>query len=178
MILCVERLLQAFESCKTVEAKQELKRQFIQQCLNEAAENNGCEVIFVGETSTRVAIKTLTMVSQGRGFTLPLHTAPEVQLKDNVFLMRPLKDHLSKEVRIYSQNLKITGHADNSLTKWPSDATSRNSVRELTEKFIFGLDEEYPSTVSTVVRTASKLQFLGNATEQSTKFHRCMLCNE
>ena len=178
----IERLLTAFASLKTVEAKQELRRQLIQQCLVECARQHQCPIILVGETSTRTAVKALAMMSQGRGFTLPLHTAAEVQLEHDVFLVRPLRDHLQKEMRLYNADLGLAGHRTVLDDKWPAGTTTRNSVNELTEQFIVGLDEEYPSTVSAIVRTVGKLRFLGNdrgsLSEADAIESRCAMCDE
>lgn len=86
-----------------------------------------CTKLFLGESSTRLAIKTISLTSKGRGFSLPLEISgentwfqgwPEIvfgihqEIDTNqihhlysidVIIMRPMKDMIAKEIGIYNQ---------------------------------------------------------------------------
>jgi cytoplasmic tRNA 2-thiolation protein 2 len=111
----------------------------------------------MGDSSTRQAIKMISLTSKGRGYSLALDIGVEnrVSFKD-IGIMRPMKDMLSKEIGFYNHFSNVNQYVittENFSTKMPG----KSSIGRLTEEFIVGLERNFPSTVSTVCRTTLKL---------------------
>ncbi|CAJ0826104.1 2966_t:CDS:2 [Entrophospora sp. SA101] len=122
--------------------------------LTNIARKNG--FLFLGDCATRLSIKVMSLTSKGRGFTLPLEiSAQEDSWFKGLVVSRPMKDMLSKEIGIYNHFLELDIIFTPTLTTMKT--SSKASIDKLTEDFIVGLEKEYPSTVSTIVRTAAKL---------------------
>lgn len=136
------------------------------------ARREGCSFIFMGDSATRQAIKMISMTSNGRGYTLPLDVGVEndISFKDTC-VMRPMKDMLSKEIGFYNHFTKINKYivpAYNFSTMMPA----KSSIERLTEDFIVSIEQEFPSTVSTICRTIIKLQPSENMNLSKT----CAMC--
>ncbi|CAG8624724.1 956_t:CDS:2, partial [Paraglomus occultum] len=132
------------------------------------AQKKNCTRLFLGDSSTRLAIKTISLTSKGRGFSLPLEIAGEVQWFGDIKVMRPMKDMLSKEIGLYNQFLDLDSVFIPSLTTM---LPPKASIERLTEDFIVGLERDYPSTVSTVARTAAKLK-----PSELMQDEKCIIC--
>lgn len=153
-----EQLQHLFNNIKRTAAKEDLIWSLKMEMLYTVAKREGCSYIFMGDCATRQAIKMISMTSTGRGYTLPLDVGVEndTSFKD-ICVMRPMKDMLSKEIGFYNYFAKIDKHvlpAYNFGTKMPA----KSSIERLTEEFIVGIECEFPSTVSTICRTITKLQ--------------------
>ena len=60
-----------FEQCRTVDAREDFLWMLRMRMLDRVARRFGCQWIMLGESATRVAIRTLAATSKGRGYTLP-----------------------------------------------------------------------------------------------------------
>ncbi|CAM0139613.1 unnamed protein product [Umbelopsis sp. WA50703] len=155
-----EKLRAIFDSIDKLSAKEDIYWHLKMSMLYHRAQKEKydmCDFIFLGESSTRQAIKMISMTSKGRGFSAALDVGVEnsVSYKD-VAVIRPMKDMLGKEIAFYNRNHGIAKNVIQT-TNFTTKATSKSSIERLTEEFITGLDRDFPSTVSTVSRTASKL---------------------
>ncbi|KAL2916057.1 Cytoplasmic tRNA 2-thiolation protein 2 [Polyrhizophydium stewartii] len=66
-----------------------------------------------------------------------------------------MRDILAKEIGIYTRLARLDTVVHPTLT---TGMPPKSSIDRLTEHFIVGLEEEFPATVSTVVRTAFKIK--------------------
>ncbi|KAI8073987.1 hypothetical protein BC940DRAFT_231953 [Gongronella butleri] len=152
-----ERLRALFKSINKNTAKEDLFWHLKLAMLLAMARREGCDYIFLGDTATRQSIKMISCISHGRGYSIPFDVGVEVEgCFPGVVLLRPMKDALTKEVAVYNHLHGLTGDViapQNFGTYMPP----KSSIERLTEHFIVGLDRDFPSTVSTVSRTASKL---------------------
>uniref|UniRef100_U9SUL9 Cytoplasmic tRNA 2-thiolation protein 2 n=1 Tax=Rhizophagus irregularis (strain DAOM 181602 / DAOM 197198 / MUCL 43194) TaxID=747089 RepID=U9SUL9_RHIID len=137
--------------------------------LIDTARKNGCTRLFLGDCSTRLSIKIISLTSKGRGFSLPLETSGETNWFEDVIITRPMKDMLSKEIGIYNQ---FAGLDDVYVQNVTSMMHAKASIERLTEDFIVGLEKEFPSTVSTIARTGAKL----TPSDSIMKENRCVIC--
>ncbi|KAI9286277.1 hypothetical protein BC943DRAFT_276584, partial [Umbelopsis sp. AD052] len=138
------------------------------------AQKEKCDFIFLGESSTRQAIKMISMTSKGRGYSAALDVGSDNTITyQNMTIIRPMKDMLAKEIAVYNRNHNIDGFVI-PTTNWSTKATSKSSIERLTEEFITGLDRDFPSTVSTVSRTASKLT-VSNDLDVGNKCAICLM---
>ncbi|CAG8603202.1 5242_t:CDS:2 [Cetraspora pellucida] len=96
----------------------------------------------------------ISFTSKGRGFSLPLETSGLNSSFGDVTIVRPMKDMLSKEIGIYN---KFQGFEATIISSLTSMMPPKSSIDRLTEEFIVKLERDFPSTVSTISRTAAKL---------------------
>ncbi|CAG8644177.1 19498_t:CDS:10, partial [Dentiscutata erythropus] len=131
-----------------------------------AKEDFVCTKLLLGDCSTRLSIKIISFTSKGRGFSLPLDISG---LNSYVTIVRPMKDMLSKEIGIYNKFQGFETTITNSLT---SMMPQKASIDRLTEEFVVKLERDFPSTVSTISRTAAKL----TPPEFIDSDSRCIIC--
>lgn len=168
-----EKLLSLFDSLKTVTAKEELIYRLRCKLLAFKAKELGYHHVFLGESSSRLAINILSNIAQGRGAHLPLDTRFTDQSRFHVVdLLRPLRDITSKEIAVYNAIHKVqTVFFPTFSTKLPSTA----SIQRLTEDFVLSLSTNFPSTETTVYRTSNKLQ-ISSERESSEVGKFCSMC--
>ncbi|KAJ3266141.1 Cytoplasmic tRNA 2-thiolation protein 2 [Borealophlyctis nickersoniae] len=134
-------------------SKEDVLHYLTLQALLRAAREHGCGALMLGDNSTRVAIRVISQISKGRGFAMPIEVATGARWYEDVIVLRPFRDILSKEIGLYNEYENLTSvHVPTLTTGMPA----RSSIDRLTEEFIVGLDRDFPSTVSTITRTAFK----------------------
>ncbi|KAL8940501.1 MAG: hypothetical protein Q9216_002788 [Gyalolechia sp. 2 TL-2023] len=123
------------------------------------AEENHCESIVYGDSTTRLAERTLTETAKGRGGALPWLTA-DGHTPHKTKAVYPMRDLLRKEIIAY------TAMTDPPLTPLvledkPGTTTSVSSkdttIEELMGQYFASVEQNYPSIVANVVRTSSRL---------------------
>ena len=79
-----------------------LRSSLLHALMRREAVNAGCEVLLTGETATRVAIKTIAGMSEGRGFSMGEEVGSEWDLaEERLLVCRPLSSVLLKELVYY-----------------------------------------------------------------------------
>jgi cytoplasmic tRNA 2-thiolation protein 2 len=130
------------------------------QLLVDVTKKGGCESILFGDSTTRLAEKTLTETAKGRGFSLPWQVSDGMS-PYGIGFNYPLRDLLKKELVEFS-SLTIPSLAD--LIIYPNSASyvsvSSKSITidDLMVQYFESVEENYPSIVANVVRTSSKLK--------------------
>ncbi|KAH9058354.1 hypothetical protein EDB87DRAFT_1626203 [Lactarius vividus] len=136
----------------------------------------GASHLVLGTSLTSLSISLISSVAQGGGFVVPQTIQEEwippfvervlgdSSWKGEVRLVRPLRDVGMKECQawIWWCQLPVVGKQRIPLPK--------QTIGHLTKEFIIGLERDYPSTVSTIAKTAGKLAPKGEPGE------RCILC--
>ncbi|KAL5525603.1 hypothetical protein ACEPAG_6939 [Sanghuangporus baumii] len=137
-----------------------------------------CSHLALGTSLTSLSISLITSIAQGGGFNLhdeyfeewrdPSCTggADDRRGEMPVKIVRPLQDVGMKECAAwaYWKQLSTVGKE-----KLPGTA-GKQTIGSLTKNFIIGLERDYPSTVSTIVRTCNKVV----AKEEAQDL--CVLC--
>lgn len=178
-----EGFLGRLSDIQSLTAKEDFLMQTKQKLIFEISNNLECSFLAMGDSATRLAVKSVGYLSMGRGYSLPLDICHLADV-NGVKVLRPIKDLLNKEIAIYSRKVGIEINSKLSLsTKMPVNS----SFMRLTEgkqlkvyisieiddlDFVCGLDDEYPSTVSTINRTLRKLEFLADGDD----FLNCPQC--
>ncbi|KAI7857441.1 hypothetical protein BDC45DRAFT_544229 [Circinella umbellata] len=169
----IDRLRELFNGINKNTAKEDLYWHIKMTMLVTLAKKEGCSYIFMGDTATRQAIKMISMTGKGRGYSIPFDIGVE---NDTTFpgltILRPMKDMLSKEIGLYNRFKDLEEYVI-PPTDFNTGKPAKSSIERLTEEFITTLDRDFPSTVSTISRTASKLTPL-NDVDLSKK---CAICN-
>ncbi|XP_069681595.1 cytoplasmic tRNA 2-thiolation protein 2-B [Periplaneta americana] len=164
---CMKKLMSSVHS---LTAKEDLLQKIRNRLLLKIAKQLKCTKIFTAETANHLAVKILSNVSVGRGAQLPLDVGFCDNRDPGVMLLRPMRDFMKKEVVFYNAFNKIVSIAVPSLG---TKAGSHASIQKLTEKFVTDLQEDFPSTVSTIFRTGDKLSLGTNETDED---NYCVLC--
>lgn len=138
------------------------------------AKSFGCEAIFWGDSTTRLAEKTLAETAKGRGFSLPWQIN-STSSPHGVVFMYPLRDILRKELELFADLLEpsLKTFICNDTAKRKPIVSSRNSsIDELMTLYFESVEQNYPSIISNVVRTGSKLQ----PSDIPGSSERCAMC--
>ena len=152
-------------SLKDASARQELLLQVRRSVLLAAAAQLGCRKILTGETGSRLAVELLSGVAGGVGAALPHRVGFRDSRDSSVTILRPMRELTVKEVYLYG--------AFQQLETWHGqEAAPADTIRRVTQEFLFGLQENFPSTIPTVNRTGDKLSL---AAEESGE-ESCCLC--
>ncbi|EMD33514.1 hypothetical protein CERSUDRAFT_160477 [Gelatoporia subvermispora B] len=139
--------------------------------------------LLLGTSLTSLAISLISGIGQGAGFNIEQEIqeewVPDIQpasdsngsewlggYQKGVRIIRPLRDVGLKECAFWAwwEKLQVVGE---DRAGWPE---SRQDIGGLTKDFIMRLEKDYPSTVSTIVRTCAKLSPRGDVSG------KCVLC--
>uniref|UniRef100_A0A8C3Q951 Cytoplasmic tRNA 2-thiolation protein 2 n=1 Tax=Geospiza parvula TaxID=87175 RepID=A0A8C3Q951_GEOPR len=166
-----QELLRCFEAAATATAREELLEMLRTHLIVQMARDKGYAKVMMGESLTRVAIKLLTNLSLGRGAYLAVDTGFTDQRHGDVMVVRPMRDYTAKEIAFYNRFFSVP-----TVTVPPLFTKRREklSIHQLVERFLVGLQEEFPSTISTVYRTGEKLS--PEPAKASSESQRCLLC--
>ncbi|RPB00031.1 hypothetical protein L873DRAFT_1766628 [Choiromyces venosus 120613-1] len=151
----------------------------------ELARKHACEAVLWGDTTTRLAEKTLAETAKGRGFSIPWQTA-DGESPFGVKFLYPLRDLLKKEVAVYvSLDLPTPlrplcfavpqegeGEEGEGGRKKYAAVGKGITIDELMTQYFEGIEGQYPSIVANVVRTAGKLVTEGGV----VRIGRCKIC--
>ncbi|KAI9718374.1 MAG: hypothetical protein M1812_004095 [Candelaria pacifica] len=128
----------------------------------EFGKRRGCEGIFWGDSTTRLAEKTLAETAKGRGFSLPWQVS-DGESPHGINFKYPLRDLLRKELGTFS-DLTSPPLTDLILAQPHSAQISASAksttIDNLMSQYFETVEENFPSIVANVVRTSSKLTTL------------------
>lgn len=168
-----ERLQTFLSSLPSATSKADMINVLRTRLIVEFAKSNDCECIVWGDSTTRLAEKTLAEAAKGRGFSLPWQTADGPSPHGIMFVF-PLRELLRKEIIAYSQSVSppLTPLILEAPAGTQVSASSRTTtIDDLMAQYFSSVEISYPSIVANVVRTSSKLQ-----APQSTTSTPCQIC--
>ena len=120
------------------------------------AKKCGDDSILFGDSTTRIAEKTLSETAKGRGGALPWLTADG--FTKGIHCIFPMRDLLRKEITAYASMVSP------SLTPLISDVSHKVSASSkettidgLMSQYFESVEQNYPSIVANVVRTSGRL---------------------
>ncbi|KAH7355783.1 hypothetical protein BKA66DRAFT_429562 [Pyrenochaeta sp. MPI-SDFR-AT-0127] len=171
-----ERLAHLIDSLTSATARADVLNTLRTRLIVEHAKMTECESILWGDSTTKLAEKTLAETAKGRGFSLPWKvTDGESPFGPNFHY--PLRDVLKKELISY---ITLASPAPASLvhepvlSATPASLSSRNTtIDDLMKQYFESVEENFPSIVSNVVRTTGKLDLPAIASTDP----RCSLCS-
>ncbi|GFR82048.1 cytoplasmic tRNA 2-thiolation protein 2 [Elysia marginata] len=144
-----EKLQDLIKSFKSPSAQEDFLLNLKNQLLVVAARQLGFSKILTAESSTRLAVRILSDVAQGRGSQLSLDTGISDERNTGVMFMRPVRELNAKELAMYNSLFEVESVFMPSLT---TKTSMSSSIERLTETFVTGLQADFPSTVSNIVR--------------------------
>ncbi|KJA22920.1 hypothetical protein HYPSUDRAFT_40406 [Hypholoma sublateritium FD-334 SS-4] len=123
--------------------------------LHTAASRKASHLI-LGTSLTSLSVNLISGIAQGAGFSVAEEAKEEwkSQRGASVRVVRPLREVGMKECAIWDWwcGLHIVGRSRKFI-----QGGGRSAIGALTRDFIFGLESDFPATVSTVARTCAKL---------------------
>lgn len=167
---------QLLRSCKSATARVEVVHIMKILAILSAASRLGCSKVYLGDTCNRLAVEVIRSTCMGRGELLPwmLAHCQTYGLGPNrrIQLCRPLRDLVDGEVEHYLKLISERYPQPNVRLR-PREQVPA-SVYSLSESFLSSMDKDNSATVSTVVRTASKVRTA--VTEASNSDFPCSVC--
>jgi cytoplasmic tRNA 2-thiolation protein 2 len=159
-----ERLQNLLGSMSSATSRSDIVSTLLTRLLVDVARRNSCEGVLFGDSTTRLAEKTLTETAKGRGFSLPWHIS-DGSSPYGITFNYPLRDILKKEILTFSsftspQLTDLIVHREPTLQI--SASSKLTTIDDLMAQYFESVEENFPSIVANVVRTTSKLQTLSN----------------
>ncbi|XP_046563215.1 cytoplasmic tRNA 2-thiolation protein 2-A-like isoform X1 [Haliotis rubra] len=149
-----KRLADSFKNIKSTTAKEDYIKKLRNQLLTAIAHCYSYSKVMLADTSSRLAIRILSDIGQGRGGQVSADTCFADERHGDIMFVRPIREVTSKEVAMYNSLHRVEPIFVPTLT---TQAQRGSSIDHLTECFVTGLQAEFPSTVSNITRTAGKL---------------------
>jgi cytoplasmic tRNA 2-thiolation protein 2 len=120
------------------------------------AKKHACDGILFGDSTTRLAERTLSETAKGRGIAIPWLTADGSS--DGINCIYPMRDLLRKELTAYvgMTTPLLASLILGSSTRTPSSSKD-TTVDGLMSQFFESVEANYPSIVANVVRTSGRL---------------------
>ena len=140
--------------------------------LVEIAKERGCEGILWGDSTTRLAEKTLAETAKGRGFALPWQLS-DGSSPHGLAFKYPLRDLLKKELAAYVSLVEppLTPFVNSGQVSRAFNFKN-TTIDDLMTNYFESVEESFPSIVANVVRTSSKL----GANQPLGGSERCGIC--
>lgn len=164
-----EKLKNLFDATLSMTAKEDLLRTLRSQLLLASARKGGYSKVMLADCATRIAVRLLSDISQGRGGDLPYETGFSDGRHGDVEFIRPMREFMTKEIALYNFFNSVDTVTISTLGTM---SHSYASIDRLTEEFVSGLQADFPFTVSTIFRTGDKL----SVKESTDDVTACALC--
>lgn len=170
-----EELTRLFGAVKTLTAKEELLQTLRNHLILHVARTHQYAKVMTGESCTRVAVKLLTNLCLGRGASLAVDTGFSDSRHGDVLILRPMRGFSVKEIAFYN---RLFGVPSIFVPALDTKATDNASIHHLIESFLYKLQSQFPSTVSTVYRTGEKLGVSPHdaTADVPADLQRCLFC--
>lgn len=151
-----EQLQQFLSSISSQTARADIINILLTRLLVHVAKKNGCESILYGDSTTKLAEKTLSEIAKGRGISLPWQVCDSKT--HGLGFHYPMREIFRKELVSFSM---ITPPLHDLVTNDNVAKTSANSklanINDLMAQYFESAEDNYPNLVANVVRTSSRL---------------------
>ena len=171
----IERFDQLLASYKPATSRADVSQILRRRLISHHARQHHCEAILWGDSTTRLAERTLAETAKGRGFSLP-YIVSDDEPALGIPSHHPLRDLLGKEVAAFPALSEPT--FDELVIRnepKPAVSTKNTTIDDLMRQYFASVENEYPSVVANVVKTATKLHTL--SADELELAGRCELCD-
>jgi len=154
-----ERLKHLLSSIPSASSRSDLIATLRRRLIYAFAQRHDCFGIIYGDSTTRLAERTLSETAKGRGGSLPWLTADGTS-PAGMKIIYPVRDLLKKELVLYTG---LTQPPLTSLMRHDNPATGKpilsqnTTIDSLMTQYFESVEQNYPSIVANVVRTSSRL---------------------
>ena len=153
----VEKLKNLFDATSSMTAKEDLLRTLRGKLLLATARNIGYSKIMFADCASRISVRLLSDISQGRGGDLPYDTGFSDNRHGDVIFVRPMREFMTKEIALYNffHNVETV-----LIPTLGTMSHSHASIDRLTEDFVSGLQADFhsPSVQSSGLETSCLLR--------------------
>ncbi|KAH6875813.1 hypothetical protein BKA58DRAFT_410044 [Alternaria rosae] len=171
-----EQFVHMISSLTSATARADVLSTLRTRLIVEHAKLTGCESILWGDSTTRLAQKTLAETAKGRGFSLPWQVSDGMS-PFGLNFHYPLRDVLKKELVSYTRmaepGLSELVHETSTGATQASTSSKNTTIDDLMTQYFESVEENFPSIVANVVRTTSKLEARPDALSDP----HCSLCS-
>jgi len=165
-----QRLQDILASVGSATSRADIAATLLTRLLVDVGKKHDCESILFGDSTTRIAERTLAETAKGRGFSLPWQVS-EGKSPYGIGFNFPLRDLLKKELVAFTyltcpplNDLVIYQASQSTL----SASAKTTTIDDLMAQYFETVEENYPSIVANVVRTTSKLKPSNSAATSCT----------
>jgi cytoplasmic tRNA 2-thiolation protein 2 len=139
-------------------SRADLVQILLRKLVVQVAKEHGCEAVLWGDSTTRLAERTLAETAKGRGLAVPWIAADGDSLHGMPFYC-PMRDLLSKEITSFTTLVDpplrpIIAEPEVKIAA----STKSITIDGLMKQYFESVEEDYPSIVANVVKTSGKLQ--------------------
>ncbi|KAF2703387.1 cytoplasmic tRNA 2-thiolation protein 2 [Pleomassaria siparia CBS 279.74] len=170
-----EQLSSLINSLTSATARADVIHALKTRLIVEYAKSIRCEGVLWGDSTTNLAQKTLAETAKGRGFSLPWQVA-EGESPYGITFNYPLRDVLKKElvsfVELSEPSMSPYVHEPSLGATQASMSSKNTTIDDLMKQYFESVEENFPSIVSNVVRTSSKLAAIPGTSSDP----HCSLC--
>jgi tRNA(Ile)-lysidine synthase TilS/MesJ len=135
--------------------REDLISDCIQNIILKYAQQRGYSKVLTGHSGSRIASCILADVCKGKGASISDWSLLKLH-REEIQLIRPMREFLTKETELYIHLESIS-----TLPKLPlanvTTLPGLGSIDLLIEDFLLNLQDKFPSTTHTILRTVSKL---------------------
>jgi cytoplasmic tRNA 2-thiolation protein 2 len=166
----LQTLLQAIP---TATARADVVQILLNKLIIDFAKADSCEAIVWGDSTTRLAEKTLAETAKGRGFALAW-LAPDGPSPYGIDFFYPLRDLLNKEIHAFAAHVNppLTPLVAPEAPLQTAVSAKHGTIDGLMRQYFDAVEQSYPSIVANVTRTTAKLV----APEVQAGDANCSLC--
>ncbi|KAJ8271319.1 hypothetical protein COCON_G00101780 [Conger conger] len=136
-----EDLGRLLSSVRTLTAKEDMLQTLRHHLMVHTARTHGYSKVMMGDSCSRLAVKLLSNIAQGRGATLATDTGFSDPRYGDVVIIRPMRDYSSKEIAFYN---KMFGVPSVFVPGLDTKASDKASIPLLTESFVTKLQTDFP----------------------------------
>lgn len=154
-----DRLENFLASLPSASSKNEIISTIRTQLIMAFAKRNECFGILYGDSTTRLAERTLSETARGRGGYLPWLTADDMS-PIGIRVIYPMRDLLKKELSAYTDLVEpqLTPFVEASEIPIKGPVSARDTTIDgLMRQYFASVEQDYPSIVANVVRTSGRL---------------------
>lgn len=146
-------------SIPTATARADVLQILLHKLIVDFAKADTCEAIVWGDSTTRLAEKTLAETAKGRGFALAwlVSDGPSPHGIDFYY---PLRDLLKKEIHAYAKYVEppLSALIAPEAPLQTVVSAKHSTIDGLMRQYFDSVEKNYPSIVANVVRTTAKLR--------------------
>ncbi|KAI9856345.1 MAG: cytoplasmic tRNA 2-thiolation protein 2 [Vezdaea acicularis] len=154
------KLNSIFRSLSSTTSREDIHTILLTRLISFLAKAHECESVLWGDTTTRLAEKTLSLTSNGRGASIP-HLLNDDTKPHGVKFKYPLRDLLRRELVQHARFIKLSIDSliikEDRMEKAMATSGKNASVEGLMTNYFEGVEEAYPSVVANVVKMVGKL---------------------
>ncbi|KAL8878295.1 MAG: hypothetical protein Q9198_003861 [Flavoplaca austrocitrina] len=147
------------------------------QLVEAFAKGNHCDSILYGDSTTRLAERTLSETAKGRGGAIPWLTG-DGRSPHGIKIVYPMRDLLRKEITAYMAMAAPPLRpflVENTLGKKSSASSKNLTIEDLMGQYFESVESNYPSIVANVVRTSGRLVAPPLGSQHHSVCHICRL---